>query len=222
MPSPSLLVFVGPTAVGKTTRAMLLCRRMQGKCRFRVITPFGGLAYLFLKLVVLLVLLAYPGHRGLLGVRKDLAFLEVYFNNLLTKILSVILLLDALTMLLYTLYVVSIVRIAKKRVVLEDYIPQALTDHVAYSLLYLGGLNSSVFSQISTRILYGASKILSSKCMCVLLKARREVVAERAKRRGERRESIGGFYNYYLRTVVVAKTCRQLGCGLVEFFTGTV
>ena len=219
MPNASLLVFVGPTAAGKTTRARLLCRKIKDKCFLRVIEPFGGLAYIFIAFIVFLITTIRPQYKQVLRVKKYLAFLETYSDFLLTKFLPLIIFLDTISILIRTFCIMAL-RVIVRNIILEDYIPQALIDYIAYSIMYLRDKRKPLLVKISIILLYKVIGFLRD-CTCIALYAPLRVRIKRAISRKDNPLITWGFYNDYLRTVAVVRLCKQLQCKVVALHTGS-
>ena len=213
----NLLIFVGPTASGKTTRARLLCERLGGNCYFKVVTPFGGLAYMMVRFVTNLILIAYPRYKSVLSIKKHLAFIETYFVQILRKIMPLIILLDFISIVLrvFDIYVHSI---RNKVIMLEDFLPQIIVDNMAYMYLYS---KKSWLSDKLVKTLYRITVFLNNKifnkCICMHIETKdEEVLLHRALKRNEPVLNVHGFYNKVLRGELVKKTCKYINCQVRE------
>lgn len=214
-----LIIFVGPIAGGKTTRARALCRKYGDECYFKVISPFGGLAYLMLRFVIALLTLIHPEYRRLTSAKKAVAFLEVFFTGFFRKILPLVILLDTISLGIkaLALYVVSMRR---RIVVVEDFIPQIIADHIAYMHLYYP---RSGLERIDMKLLYAIAmsfaKRFAQRRICAYVRPKdAKTHLRRALARREPISNVFGFYNEFLRGKLVREVCTGIGCNVVEVY----
>ena len=205
----AMLIFVGPTAAGKTTLMRSLCRRLQRygrKCVYYVSEPFGGLAYIVIALLSRLLLYIYrPG--DVIGKRRYMAVVEILNSSLLSKLLPLVILLDILSTLSKYAVFMFLERLGFK-VLVEDYIPQMMADHLVYSRLYGGN------SRVLGFILMIEEKIFASHlfrrgdgvlCIHINVGGATRVIREYA-RSGDIAYAIG-FYNSVVRDLLVRRLC---------------
>jgi len=215
----ALIIFVGPTASGKTTRARALCRKYGSKCYFSVIPPFGGLAYLMLRFMIALLTLVHPEYRRLASVKKAVAFLEVFFTELFRRILPLAILLDSISIAIRAL-ALYMVGLFKRVIVIEDFIPQIIVDHVVYAKAYTR--NDRLY-RVSTRVMLSIATFFRekafNKCFCISLKPQSiDVLTVRANSRGELISNVLGTYNLVIRGRLAKSSCRHLGYDVYEVY----
>jgi len=211
-----IIIFVGPTATGKTTLMKAVCKRIQrrgGRCVYSVSEPFGGLTYLIITLLFKILLHVYKPS-DFIGKRKRLAVVEIINPNLLSKLLPLIILLDLLsTLLKHTMF--TLLKSLGFTVLVEDYIPQMMADHIIYFKLYRRN------SRLLKAILRAENRLISSlglsQVICVYINVSD---ATRIAREYARSKSIIfaiGFYNRAVRGLLVKKICNYMCFKTVEF-----
>lgn len=207
-----MLIFVGPTASGKTTLMRLLCRRIRergGRCVYFVSPPFGGLAYFIILLLSKALIYAHKLNKALSG-KKHMAVLEIVNPRLLSKALPLIIVADFISKIVQQA-VFTVLEKAGFTVLVEDYYPQMVADHLVYYKLYISG--SKTLRNLITleqRVFYRyATKALNTTCVHVYAEEVTRVLRE--LKRSRRSLSVSGFYDNVVRNLLPRTVCEDVG-----------
>ena len=211
-----MILVLGPTAAGKTTFSRTLCKRFSKRgrgCFFTVSEPFGGLAYILVSFLSLIHRYVYKDAH-LLFSRKKLAQLEIMNPRLLGKLLSLLVLLDFVSITMKYVLLRSLERIGFI-VVVEDGAPQALIDHMVYVRLYApSSASSRRLLSLESRI---TSAILRSRgSICVIIYSEPHKRIEKARKRGDGSLESIGFYNDVIRLSLPTKLCSLVRRGVAQ------
>lgn len=207
-----MLIFVGPTASGKTTLMRLLCRKIRergGKCVYFVSSPFGGPAYFITILLSKVLIYAYKLDEAL-NRKKRLAVLEIVNPRLLSRVLPLLITVD----LIFKVVQQAVFTVLEKvgfTLLVEDYYPQMIADHLAYYKLYRS--DSKTLRSLITleqRIFYRyATKARNATCIHVYAEEVTRVLRGLKRSRGSL--GMGGFYNNVVRNLLPRTVCEYVG-----------
>jgi energy-coupling factor transporter ATP-binding protein EcfA2 len=217
-----MLIFIGPTASGKTTLMRLLCRSIResgGKCLYITSPPFGGLAYFITLLLSTVLIYAYnPGE--MLARKKRLAVLEVMNYKLLSKILPLLIISDFIFKIAQQTAFIILEKLGFI-ILVEDYYPQMIADHLVYYKLY-GSNSKTTRSLIALEfsILYKHSTG-PRNTTCIYVYAEEIALRERELRRFGGFLSVGGFYNKVVRSLLPRVICEHVGLN-IKYINTTV
>lgn len=208
-----MLIFIGPTAAGKTTLMRSLCNKLRNsgkKCLCFVSEPFGGLAYMVVALLSRLLLYAYRPS-DIVRKRKCMAIIEILNPSFLSKLLPLILTADIVSTFYKHMTFLSLEKLGFT-ILVEDYIPQMLSDHLIYTKLYNNSKISGVILEIERRMF--ANHI--NKFRCIRLDTEDFIRMYRESLRSGDTSYAIGFYNNVVRGLLTEKLCRCMGSTVIH------
>lgn len=195
-----VIVFTGSTASGKSTQMYLLCsllKRWGEKCLRLSVAPFSNL--LILKLIKKVAESSYPIK---ITDKSDIAFIEAINPKLLERILSILVFINFVKLVFITL-IVKILNTLGIIVLIEDYAPQMILDHLLYSKLYKDS-NTTVHNII----VYIESKVVTKLLKESFFIHVYATSVERARRRSL--TEVVGFYNEVTRSKLVISLYKKV------------
>jgi len=206
-----MLIFIGPTASGKTTYMKALCSKIKksgGKCVSITSPPFGGPAFLIIILLSRILIFSY---RPKLFWRRwrGLSVLGTLNPELLSKLLPLLIMADFAFKVIQHLAF----RVLEKlglTVLVEDYFPQMISDHLAFLKLYRDySKTSKHIITLELRLFYGYAR-KSENTMCLDIYADVPTRLMRELKRSGVYMNIAGFYDNVVRNFIPRELCRTM------------
>src|SRR5213594_4456847 len=135
-----IITFVGPIASGKSTQRLLLCKELRARGE-RVLTltypPFTFASYMIFVLCKRLRRHQFKSNANPSNQSNAVSYLEKHDRKIVSRIIGMAIFLDTLQLLLAAVVFSAISRL-KTMVLIEDYIPVILGEHILYSKVYAG------------------------------------------------------------------------------------
>ena len=196
--SPTIIIFVGPIASGKTTQRNLLSRFfVSSKARFITLTfpPFAFFSNSvasFFKEIVSVSNLRKKTQKGL----HPFDYLEDNSPNVLRKTIRQLALIDLLQELVFLFYGTIITRLGFY-ILVEDFLPPIELDHDLFIKLYSDDQQSKLLPRIYDRLRGIVRRALPARTICIVLQANGSTRLGRSVARGYRRVDIGSVHDKY-------------------------
>ena len=182
-----IITFVGPIASGKSTQRLLLCKELKTRGE-RVLTltypPFGFSTNIIFVLYKHLRGLQFGSSANGTNQSNAVSYLETHDMNILTRIIGMAIFVDTLQLLLAAVVFSAISRL-KTMVLIEDYIPVVLGEHILYSKVYAGNdFRRDRFLAMLYRLIQRIAQKDCDSSVCIYLEAPTEERVSRSKARG--------------------------------------
>ena len=219
-----IISFVGPIASGKTTQRLLLCKehRTRGE---RVLTltypPFSFSTNIIFVLHKQLRGLQFGSSANGTNQSNAIAYLETHDRNIVTRIIGMAILVDTLQLLFAAVLFSAISRL-KTMVLIEDYIPVVLGDHILYSKVYPGiDLRRDRFLiLVLHRLIQRIAQKDCDSSVCIYLEAPTEERVRRSKARGYREVKAEILHDRF-RSASLKPICLKVWKRVISIDTGT-
>src|SRR5437867_7023837 len=217
-----ILTFVGPIASGKSTQRLLLCKELRTRGE-RVLTltypPFSFSTNMIFVLCKHLRGLRFRS-RNRTNQSNAIGYLETHDANIVTRIIGMAILVDTLQLLFAAVLFSAISRL-KTMVLIEDYIPVILGEHILYSKVYAGNdFRRDRFLPILYRLIQRIAQKDYDSSVCIYLEAPTEERVSRSKARGYREVKAETLHERF-RNASLKPICLKVWKRVISIDTGT-
>src|SRR5437867_1106684 len=184
-----IITFVGPIASGKSTQRLLLWKELKtrGKSVLNLTSPpFGFSTNMIFVLCKHLRGLQFRSVANHTNQSNAIRYLETHDTNIVTRIIGIAILVDTLQLLFAAVLLSAISRL-KTMVLIEDYIPVVLGEHILYSKVYARkDFRRDRFLIMLYRLIQRVALKDCDSSVCVYLEAPTEERVRRSRARGYR------------------------------------
>ena len=217
-----IITFVGPIASGKSTQRLLLCNELRTRGE-RVLT----LTYPPFSYSTNMIFVLYKHLRGLqfgsanrTNQSNAIGYLETRDTNIVTRIIGIAILVDTLQLLFAAVLLSAISRL-KTMVLIEDYIPVVLGEHILYSKVYARkDFRRDRFLIMLYRLIQRIAQKDCDSSICIYLEAPTEERVSRSIARGYREVKAEILHDRF-RSASLKPICLKVWKRVISIDTGT-
>src|SRR5437867_4264246 len=218
-----IITFVGPIASGKSTQRLLLWKELKtrGKSVLNLTSPpFGFSTNMIFVLCKHLRGLQFRSVANRTNQSSAIRYLETHDANIVTRIIGMAILVDTLQLLFAAVLFSAISRL-KTMVLIEDYIPVILGEHILYSKVYAGNdFRRDRFLIMLYRLIQRIAQKDWDSSVCIYLEAPTEERVSRSKARGYREVKPEILHDRF-RNAALKPICLKIWKRVISIDTGT-